>query len=134
MQFLELQVREVHQKHGIIYKVAYTLANIMFANQFIANHLPSVFLTNTKNVCGSVGTVFVWIFVLFHVRGKISYLAVNFHITTGAVGSSFSPGSPEVHGKINFPNMFASAYAALDIDANVSFRISCDLRPYNIID
>ncbi len=38
--------------------------------QFVANHL-SIFSTNTKNVRGPVGTVFVWIFVLFHVRRKI---------------------------------------------------------------
>ncbi len=36
-----------------------------------ANCLLSVFSTNTKDVRGSVGTVFVWIIVLFHVREKI---------------------------------------------------------------
>ncbi len=36
-----------------------------------ANYLQSVFSTNTKDVCGSVGTVFIWIFVLFHVYRKI---------------------------------------------------------------
>ncbi len=51
--------------------------------------------------------------------GRISHLANNFHVTAGAVGSSFSPGSLEVRGKINFPNMFAntmfaSVYAALN--------------------
>ncbi len=54
--------------------------------------------------------------------GRFSYLANNFHITVSAVGSSFSPGSPEVRGKINFSNMFvnmlantifANVYAAL---------------------
>ncbi len=35
--------------------------------------------------------------------------------TIFTVGSSFSTGSPEVRGKINFPNMFASVYAALCI-------------------
>ncbi len=40
--------------------------------------------------------------------GRFSYLANNFHVTAGAVGSSFSPGSPDVRGKINFPNMFAN--------------------------
>ncbi len=36
-----------------------------------ANRLLSVFSTNTKVVYSSVGTIFVWIFVLFHIRGKI---------------------------------------------------------------
>ncbi len=40
--------------------------------------------------------------------GRFSYLASNFHITAGAVGSSFFPSSPEICEKINFPNMFAS--------------------------
>ncbi len=44
--------------------------------------------------------------------GRFSYLANNFHVTAGAVGSSFSPGSPEVRGKINFPNM--SVYRQLN--------------------
>ncbi len=44
--------------------------------------------------------------------GRFSYLANNFHIAAGAVGSLFSPGSPEVSGKINFLNIFASVYAA----------------------
>ncbi len=52
--------------------------------------------------------------------GRFSYLANNFHVAARAVGSSFSPGSPEVRGKINFPNMFAntvftSVYAALHL-------------------
>ncbi len=46
--------------------------------------------------------------------GRFSYLANNFHVTAGAVGSSFSTGLLEVCGKIHFPNMFASVYAALD--------------------
>ncbi len=50
---------------------------------------------------------------------RFSYLANNFHIIAGAVGSSFTPGSLEVGGKINFSNtvantMFANVYAALD--------------------
>ncbi len=40
--------------------------------------------------------------------GRFSYLANNFHITVGTVGPSFSPGLPEVRGKINFPNLFAN--------------------------
>ncbi len=40
--------------------------------------------------------------------GRFSYLANNFHITVGTVGSSFSPGLQEVRGKINFPKMSAS--------------------------
>ncbi len=44
---------------------------------------------------------------------RFSYLANSFHITVSAVGSSFSPGSPEVRGKIYIPNMFASMYVAL---------------------
>ncbi len=39
--------------------------------QFVANHLQSVFSTNTKDVRSLVGTVFVLIFVLFHVCRKI---------------------------------------------------------------
>ncbi len=31
--------------------------------------------------------------------GRFSYLANNFYITAGAVGSSFSPGSPKVREK-----------------------------------
>ncbi len=38
---------------------------------------------------------------------RFFYLANNFHITAGAVGSSFS-GLPEICGKINFPNMLAN--------------------------
>ncbi len=41
--------------------------------------------------------------------GRFSYLANNFHVTAGAVGSSFSPSSSEVRGKINFTNMFANS-------------------------
>ncbi len=53
--------------------------------------------------------------------GRFSYLANNFHVTASAVGSSFSPGSPEVRGKINFPNtfaniMFANVYTALELE------------------
>ncbi len=48
--------------------------------------------------------------------GRFSYLANNFHLITGTVGSSFSPGSPEVGG-------FASVYAALHSEA-VSYRFS----------
>ncbi len=48
------------------------------------NHLLSVVSTNTKDVHGSVGTVFVHIFVLFHVRGRFSYLANNFLVTAAA--------------------------------------------------
>ncbi len=44
---------------------------------------------------------------------RFSYLANNFHITSGTVGSSFPLGSPKVRGKINFPNMFTSVNAAL---------------------
>ncbi len=40
--------------------------------------------------------------------GRFSYLANNVHVTANAVGLSFSPGSSEVRGKINFSNMFAS--------------------------
>ncbi len=40
--------------------------------------------------------------------GRFSYLANNFHVTVDTIGSSFSPGFPEVCGKINFLNMFAS--------------------------
>ncbi len=84
-----------------------------------ANHLQSVFSTNTKDVCGSVGTIFIGTFVLLHVHGKIFlYVAINFYVKAGAIGSSFSPGSLKVRGKINFPNlfantMFASVYAVL---------------------
>ncbi len=38
--------------------------------------------------------------------GRFSYRTNNFHVTAGAVGSSFSPGSQEVRRKINFPNVF----------------------------
>ncbi len=31
--------------------------------------------------------------------GRFSYLDNSFHVTAGAIGSSFSPGSPEVCGK-----------------------------------
>ncbi len=51
-----------------------------------------------------------------------SYLTNNFHVTAGAVGSSFSPGSSEFREKINFSNMFAntmfaSVYAAPDFES-----------------
>ncbi len=45
--------------------------------------------------------------------GRFSYPANNFQATAGGVGSLFSPGLPEVRGKINLSNMFASVYAAL---------------------
>ncbi len=44
--------------------------------------------------------------------GRSSYLTNNFHVTAGAVGSSFTTGSREVRGKINFPNMFANTMFA----------------------
>ncbi len=40
--------------------------------------------------------------------GRFFYLANDFHVTAGVVGSSFSPSSPQVRRKINFSNMFAS--------------------------
>ncbi len=43
--------------------------------------------------------------------GRFSYLTNNFHTTAGSC-PSFSPGSQEIRGKINFPNMFASVYSA----------------------
>ncbi len=77
---------------------------------------PVGFLTKTKDVCGSVSTMFIFLFSSMFV-GRFSYLANNFHVTASAVGLSFFPRSPEVHGKIFFPNMFAntmfaSVYAA----------------------
>ncbi len=45
---------------------------------FIANHVQMVFSTNTKDVHSSVGTVIVWIFVLFHVCGKIFLSCLQF--------------------------------------------------------
>ncbi len=43
---------------------------------------------------------------------RFFYLTNNFHVAAGTNGSSFSPGLPEVCGKINFPNMLANVYAA----------------------
>ncbi len=43
---------------------------------------------------------------------RFSCLTNNFQVTAGAVGSSFSPSSPEVRGKINLPNMSANTIFA----------------------
>ncbi len=43
---------------------------------------------------------------------RFSCLANNFHVTASAVGLLFSPGSLEVGGKINFPNMLANTMFA----------------------
>ncbi len=67
-----------------------------------------VFLMKTKDVCGSVGTVFVKFLFSSMFVGRFSCLANNFQVNAGAVGSSLSPSSAEVRGKINFPNMFGN--------------------------
>ncbi len=90
----------------------------MLPNSSLPTISSHFFLTNTKDVRGSVGTVLFWIFVLFLVGRRFSYLANNFRVTAGAVGLSFSCGSQEVCGKLNFPNvfadtMFASVYTQL---------------------
>ncbi len=44
--------------------------------------------------------------------GRFSYFAYNFQVTACAVGLLFYHGLPEVHRKINFPNMLASVCTA----------------------
>ncbi len=77
---------------------------------------PAVFLTNTEDVRSSMGTVFICSFPDSHdVKaswgvGRVLWIRKVVFV----VGSSLSPGSQEVRGRINFTNMFASVYAALD--------------------
>ncbi len=76
----------------------------------------SVFSTNTKYVRGSVDITCSSEFLFSSMfTGRFSYLTNNFHVTASIISSPFSSGSPEVSGKINFPNMFvvfASVYTA----------------------
>ncbi len=51
--------------------------------------------------------------------GRFSYLANNFHVTASAAGLLLPPGSLEVRGKINFPNLFASVHTALKLHRKV---------------
>ncbi len=48
------------------------------SKKFLANHLQSVFSTNTMDIRSSVGTVFIRIFVLSHVCRKISLCRQQF--------------------------------------------------------
>ncbi len=60
--------------------------------------------------------------------GRFSYLANNFHVTAGAVGSSFFPGSQEIRGKLNFPNMFRKFICSL---MRTITRTQCSLPESN---